>query len=338
MRAAPIAVYGATGHTGRLAAEALAAGEHPVVLGGRDRGALDQFAARLGSQAAPRTAGLEDQPGLARLLEGCGVLVNCAGPFVETAAPLIEAALRSRVDYVDVCAEPLQTVRAFERYDAEARQRGVTVMPSMSFYFAVGDLLAREVAGGSAVDAVEVAYWIENWKMTAASRAAANHVARQPRPTYEGGRLQVSEPSLTAASFSFPQRGETPVITYPGAEPLLIPRHVQTPEVKVWMATEPMATWSFDAANADPGERAESRFTVVAEATRSGRAERSSLRGEDIYLVGARLAAAAAVELTAAGRPAPGVIGPAEGFELRSLMQSCRTRLGAPQVELQAGG
>ena len=53
MTAATIAVYGATGHTGRLVAAELAARDNDMVLAGRDAGALHALAdERLGHLGA----------------------------------------------------------------------------------------------------------------------------------------------------------------------------------------------------------------------------------------------------------------------------------------------
>lgn len=88
----PIAVYGATGHTGRFVIlDALRRGL-PVVAVGRDAERLES-----GTPAAAerRVAALEDPAGLQAAFAGCAVLINCAGPFLETAAPVAQAALRA---------------------------------------------------------------------------------------------------------------------------------------------------------------------------------------------------------------------------------------------------
>jgi short subunit dehydrogenase-like uncharacterized protein len=48
-------------------------------------------------------------------------VVNCAGPFLDTALPVVEAALRAKIPYLDVAAEQAaaQSIRA---RDADARR------------------------------------------------------------------------------------------------------------------------------------------------------------------------------------------------------------------------
>src|ERR1700722_16996621 len=90
-----IAVYGAYGHTGRfIVAELLKRGWTPI-LSGRDPVQLHAFAAKYPSLDA-RPASIDDPASLDRALAGSVAVINGAGPFLDTAAPLIEAALRAR--------------------------------------------------------------------------------------------------------------------------------------------------------------------------------------------------------------------------------------------------
>jgi short subunit dehydrogenase-like uncharacterized protein len=86
-------IYGATGYTGRMAAEhALAAGLN-VILGGRDDARLAKLATEL--DAEYRTFGLEDSAAVEKATAQVAVLLNCAGPFMRTTEPLMSAAIRS---------------------------------------------------------------------------------------------------------------------------------------------------------------------------------------------------------------------------------------------------
>ncbi|MYV65946.1 NAD(P)H-binding protein, partial [Streptomyces sp. SID2131] len=89
-----VTVFGAYGHTGRfVVAELLERGFVPV-LAGRDEGGLRALAeSRPGLDT--RQATVDDPVSLDRALAGADAVVNCAGPFATTAAPVIEAALRA---------------------------------------------------------------------------------------------------------------------------------------------------------------------------------------------------------------------------------------------------
>src|SRR3546814_11225922 len=75
--------------------------------------------------------------------------IYCAGPFLGTATPLIEAALRAGVHYLDVTAEQAVAAATFERFDAAALRAGVVVAPAMAFYGGLADALATEIGRAS---------------------------------------------------------------------------------------------------------------------------------------------------------------------------------------------
>ena len=65
---------------------------------------------------------------------------------MDTAAPLVEAALRNRIHYLDVTAEQATAMRTFETYDEPARAAGISVLPAMAFYGGLADLLTSALA------------------------------------------------------------------------------------------------------------------------------------------------------------------------------------------------
>ncbi len=89
-----VAVFGAYGHTGRFVVAELRDRGFTPLLTGRATDQLQALAAaHPGLQA--RTASVGDPASLDRALDGAAAVINCAGPFASTAAPVIEAALRA---------------------------------------------------------------------------------------------------------------------------------------------------------------------------------------------------------------------------------------------------
>jgi short subunit dehydrogenase-like uncharacterized protein len=119
-------IYGATGYTGRMAAEHAAAAKTPVILGGRNEATLVPLADRLGAEY--RVFDLEDAGVIDRSLEDVAVVLNCAGPFNKTADILMRAGIRNGVHYLDVAAE-LDGYRVAEMLDDEAKAAGVMLLP-----------------------------------------------------------------------------------------------------------------------------------------------------------------------------------------------------------------
>jgi len=135
-------LYGANGYTaGLILPEALRRGLRPV-LGGRDAAAVGALAEAHGLEA--RVFGL-DRAGAA--LDGIGLVLNCAGPFSATAAPMVEACLAAGAHYVDITGE----IAVFEwchAQDDRARARGVTVLPGAGFDVVPTDCLAAMLKAG----------------------------------------------------------------------------------------------------------------------------------------------------------------------------------------------
>src|SRR5260370_579916 len=132
-----VTVFGAYGHTGRFVVRELRQRGFRPILSGRD-------AAKLMETGSPypglevRVATVDDPASLDRALSGTVAVINCAGPFIDTAAPVIDAALRAATHYLDVAAEQAAGLAVFERFATAARDAGVVVAPAMAFYGRLG--------------------------------------------------------------------------------------------------------------------------------------------------------------------------------------------------------
>ncbi|MBM9593585.1 saccharopine dehydrogenase family protein [Roseitranquillus sediminis] len=135
-------IYGATGYTGRLVAEEAALQGLRVVLAARNQRELERLAHELG--LSWRSFAL-DEPGRLRAgLEGIGTVLNLAGPFSATAAPLIDVCRDARANYVDVTGEAAVLEAAAAR-DAEARRDGIVLLPGAGFDVVPSDCLTKHL-------------------------------------------------------------------------------------------------------------------------------------------------------------------------------------------------
>jgi saccharopine dehydrogenase (NAD+, L-lysine-forming) len=139
-----VLLYGATGFTGRLLVERLRSFGDGLILAGRNPRTVEALAGRYG--LSWRVFGLEDAAALDATLSDVDVVLHSAGPFVETAAPMMAACLRTRTHYLDMTGEWPVFADAMTRSDA-ARQAGVMLMPGVGFSVVATDcLLAMAVA------------------------------------------------------------------------------------------------------------------------------------------------------------------------------------------------
>ena len=136
-------IYGATGYTGTLIARrGLECGHRPV-LAGRSAPAVTALAERLG--LPQRALSLDDPAALQAALDDVDLVLNAAGPFLHTAAPLAQACLKAGVHYLDISNE-LQVFQALYALDQQAKQAGVSIIPGVGFGVVATNCLARHVS------------------------------------------------------------------------------------------------------------------------------------------------------------------------------------------------
>lgn len=132
-------LYGANGYTGELIArEAVRRGMRPV-LAGRSREDIAALADALACPAA--VFALEAQARLLSALSGLRAVLNCAGPFSATAAPMMQACLASHVHYLDITGE-IEVFELARSLDEKAHRAGVVLCPGVGFDVVPTDCLA----------------------------------------------------------------------------------------------------------------------------------------------------------------------------------------------------
>ena len=142
-------LYGATGYTGTLIARHALDRRHRPVLAGRNRPNVSALAGRLG--LPHRAVNLNDATALRAALADVDLVLNAAGPFLHTAAPLAEACLSAGVHYLDISNE-LRVFRTLYELDERAQLAGVSIIPGVGFGVIATNCLARyvsETVGGA---------------------------------------------------------------------------------------------------------------------------------------------------------------------------------------------
>ncbi|MCW2639296.1 MAG: putative rane protein [Dactylosporangium sp.] len=145
-----IVVFGATGFTGALTAEYLAA-HAPVrmrwALAGRNRGKLEALRDRLGVDVTILDADVTDAGSLRRLAEASRVVVTTVGPYVRYGEPLVAACAAAGTDYVDLTGEPEFIDLMYLRYHATAERTGARLVHACGFDSIPHDLGALFTVG-----------------------------------------------------------------------------------------------------------------------------------------------------------------------------------------------
>src|SRR5262249_50476217 len=293
-----VAVFGAAGHTGRFVVSELRRRGLTPILSGRDAAKLNAVAeAHPGSEA--RVASVDDPASLDRAISGAAAVINCAGPFMDTAAPLVEAAIRGRIHYLDVTAEQSAALAAFERFADAARDACVVIAPAVAFYGGLGDLLATAAMGDwPDADEICVAVALDSWKPTRGTRLTGKRNTGR-RFVFSNNKLEfLADPSPRRA-WNFPAPfGAQDVVELGFSEIITISRHLRSPEIHAFMNLAPITDIrnpdTPEPVAADESGRSSQTFLMEAVARRGGEERRSIARGRDIYAITAPIVVAAA--------------------------------------------
>ncbi|MFE6507116.1 saccharopine dehydrogenase family protein [Nocardioides sp. NPDC057767] len=154
-----IVLFGATGFTGGLVADYLAAHAPDGLrwaLAGRSLSRLETVRDGLGAgEVELIQADVNDAASLATLAARARVVITTVGPYLEFGEPLVKACAEAGTDYVDLTGEPEFVDRMFVMYDATARANGARIVHACGFDSIPHDLGAyytvRELAAGGEI-------------------------------------------------------------------------------------------------------------------------------------------------------------------------------------------
>jgi short subunit dehydrogenase-like uncharacterized protein len=316
-----IAVYGAYGHTGRFVVQELRKRGWTPIASGRDAEKLKTFAA-MGLEM--RAASIDDPASLDRALAGTAAVINCAGPFLDTSAALLEAAMRAGIPYLDLAAEQAAAQAVFEEYGARVRAAKIVAVPAMAFYGALGDLLATAAMGDwKTADEILVAIALDSWHPTDGTRRTGERNIATRVVVSQGKLVPLADPS-PERSWDFPAPfGTQDVVGVPLTEIITISRHLRAGEVHSFMNLTPLN--DLGKADTPPPKlsddgRSAQIFLVDVIVRKDGRTRRATAQGRDIYAVTAPLVVEAMERILAEARHESGVFAPGEIFDAKSFL------------------
>jgi len=320
---APVAVYGATGHTGRfIVAELLRRGRTPVLCG-RDVVRLAEMA-REHPGLTCHVASIDDAGALDAALQGAAAVINAAGPFLDTARPLLDAALRNGVHYFDTSAEQGAAAHVFEQ-DARTKAAGIVAMPSVAFYGAFADLLATAAMGDwDDADAIDIAVGLDGWHPTRGTRITGER-NRAVRWIVEEGELRPLPDPAPTRVWNFPSPlGTQDTVMLTLSEIVSIARHLRVSEVRSYMNLAPLRDLRDPSTPtpvaADERGRSSQQFVLDACVQRGDQVRRATVQGRDIYAATAPLIVEALDRVLAGDVRQPGAWAAGEVFDAAQFL------------------
>ena len=350
-----IAVYGATGYTGRLVAHELRRRGLSATLCGRNEGKLEAVVREVGADWPVRAATVDDASGLRRALLGADVVINCAGPFTYYGAPVIEAALDVGAHYCDTTGEQPYMQKVFRFLDAPARAAGRAVVPAVGFDYVPGDLACALAARGlEPLEELVVAYAVKGFGATRGTMHSALEMMRGGDEEYVDGDWRPAGRPPLSERFAFPEPiGEQVVARYPAGEVVTAPRHIATRAVRARISARSFTPQpalapaipavagvglaallntplrgALDAVidrlpeGPDEDARRASAFTVVAEAHGAGgRVGRATVEGSDVYGITAVMAVEIARLMARDAFEGAGALAPAQAVDPEEFLR-----------------
>lgn len=355
----PIAVYGATGYTGKLiVAELRRRGVEDVILSGRRADALRAVAADHGyDPSVVRPAAHDDAAALRAALDGCSAVIAAAGPFSAVGDGIAAAAAETGTHYVDTTGEQPFIRRVLDVHGPRAAERGAAMVSGMGFDYAPGEMLcALACEGLGPIDELVLAYAMRGFGATRGTMKSALIMLGGDEVIWRDGAFrEVGLRQPTGERFDFgPGVGVQRVTRYPCGEVVMVPRHVDVKTIRARITSATFALHPKAAAfvpvivpatallvraglrgvlekaidrlpeGPPVDERRRAAFTIVAQARPAGGGPpvRATLRGTDVYGLTAVTTVEGALRMAADGYDRTGGLAPAEAYDPRSFLDT----------------
>ncbi|MGH2761972.1 MAG: saccharopine dehydrogenase family protein [Thermoleophilaceae bacterium] len=348
-------LFGATGYTGRLVAEAMLERGMRPVLAARGREGLEALAAELGGGLETAVADVSDPTSVRSLVERGDVLVTTVGPFARWGGPAAAAASTAGAHYLDSTGEPAFIREVFERYGAAAARTGCGMLTAFGYDWVPGNLAASTALRRAGEDAirVDVGYFITGRATpSGGTRASLVGSVASPAFAYRDGRVQTERSAKRVRGFQVGSKRREG-ISVGSSEHFALPRIApQLREVNVYLGwfgplSRPMQAMSLGAGlpgarrllelageklvkgstgGPDVAARAKVGSHVVAVASDGAGRELAEVHvtGVDGYTFTGRVLAWGAERAADGGLQGTGALGPVDAFGLVALTDGCR--------------
>lgn len=204
-----IVLLGATGFTGGLIADYLAANAPSALtmaVAGRSPAKLDEVVARSGGRFDSITVDATDPIGLRAMTSRCRVLITTVGPYILHGDPVVAACADTGTDYLDLTGEPEFADLTYLKHHERAAATGARLIHACGFDSVPHDLGAQftvdqlpegvpitvrgylkmqgTFSGGTAASALEIMSRMRQGRTT-------HDIRRQVEPEPEGRKVTV---------------------------------------------------------------------------------------------------------------------------------------------------
>lgn len=232
-----LVVLGGCGAVGSTAVRTLAGTDYfdEYVVADKDIEAARELCKELGeSKVKAVELNADDPDSLAEAIAGASVILNCVGPFYKYGPPILEAAIKAGIDYVDICDDMDATEIMLEK-DDEAKEAGISALVGMGSSPGMANVLVKFTAETllDSVDAVDIyhAHGGEEVEGPAVIKHRF-HSMEIDIPMFLDGEYQTvrlfdESGKALEEETDFRDVGTYPVYAYPHPETITLPKYIE---------------------------------------------------------------------------------------------------------------
>ena len=138
-----ILIYGITGYTGQLIAQELYNRQWThITIAGRDLDKTQEIAKKYNLNYL--CFDINDQLTITQHISSFSVILNCAGPFIETLHPLVDVCIQYGIHYLDITGE-IDVFLQLKKLNCKAKKNGCTLLPGVGFDVVPSDCLVKHI-------------------------------------------------------------------------------------------------------------------------------------------------------------------------------------------------
>ena len=339
-----VLLFGATGYTGRLTADALARRGADFAICGRSLEKLEALGDETGCSDI-RVASVGDVGALVEALHDARVLITCVGPFVELGDTAVQATFDAGVHYVDSTGESQFIADLIATRGNQARDAGIALAPALGFDEVPADVAATIATEGMDDPELTLTYAVPTTPSAGTAKTTLHIVTGKAR-WIEGGRDKFVDAGRESRWAPMPAPlGPRRSVSLPLAEGYLAPLHIDLKSLRLYGTvgrTQEVALRTMPAmrlllgippikraieflldrtVSGPEGEAREARWTILAEAVSRGDRRNVVIQGKDVYGLTAECLATAALHMAEEDYGQSGVLAPVQAVGLDKLQK-----------------
>ncbi len=235
-----ITVLGGCGSVGSVAVRTLT--ELPdfdeVLIADINTQRAQELASQLGKECTPIEVDALNSDNVLTAIKGSDVVLNCVGPFYRFGPPILEAVIKAKINYVDICddVEPTRTLLAMNNL---AKKANISACIGMGSSPGVTNLLTR-FANEQLLDSIEAIdiYHAHGGEPVEGAAVIAHriHAMTSRIPMFLDGKPKTvrffDEAGINLREeVDFHQIGKYLVYPYPHPETITLPEHIKCKRV-----------------------------------------------------------------------------------------------------------